>query len=140
MVLRETKYVITVHIPSLHTDLLFYLLSKSSIFTAESFARLQCILHLLGQQLPPDSTTVIFTDSQSSLKLSVTLLPIVKVTPYISQVLSFSSPLQPSTSTFRFNLRPWSNWTANSDKKLNVNKPYMTSRKTAFAQFLGNFR
>ncbi len=30
-------------------------------------------------------------------------------------------------------LRPWSNWTANSDKKLNVNKSYMTSRKTAFA-------
>ncbi len=28
-------------------------------------------------------------------------------------------------------LRPWSNWTANSNKKLNVNKPYMTSRKTA---------
>ncbi len=32
-----------------------------------------------------------------------------------------------------FILRPWSSWTANSDKKLNVNKPCMTSRKTAFA-------
>ncbi len=30
-------------------------------------------------------------------------------------------------------VRPWSLWTANSDKKLNVNKPYMSSRKTAFA-------
>ncbi len=37
-------------------------------------------------------------------------------------------------------LRPWSSWTANSDKKymelngaaLNVNKPYVTSRKRAF--------
>ncbi len=37
-------------------------------------------------------------------------------------------------------LRPWSSWTANSDKKyielngaaLNVNKPGVTSRKTAF--------
>ncbi len=28
--------------------------------------------------------------------------------------------------------RPWSRWTANSDKKLNVNKPSLTSRKTAF--------
>ncbi len=39
-------------------------------------------------------------------------------------------------------LRPWSSWTASSDKKymelngaaLNVNKPYMTSRKTAFSK------
>ncbi len=29
-------------------------------------------------------------------------------------------------------LRPWSEWTANNDKKLNVNKPCLTSRKTAF--------
>ncbi len=37
-------------------------------------------------------------------------------------------------------LRPWSSWTANSDKKymelngaaLNVNKPCVTSRKTTF--------
>ncbi len=39
-----------------------------------------------------------------------------------------------------FTSRPWSSWTANSDKKymelngaaLNVNKPWATSRKTAF--------
>ncbi len=30
------------------------------------------------------------------------------------------------------NLRPWSKWTVNSDKKLSVNKPRITSRKTAF--------
>ncbi len=29
-------------------------------------------------------------------------------------------------------LRPWSKWTANSDKELNVNKLCMTSQKTAF--------
>ncbi len=29
-------------------------------------------------------------------------------------------------------LQPWSSWTDNSDKKLNVNKPCVTSRKTAF--------
>ncbi len=33
------------------------------------------------------------------------------------------------------NLRPWSSWTANSDKKPNVNKPCVTSRKTAFRKF-----
>ncbi len=33
------------------------------------------------------------------------------------------------------NLRPWSSWTANSDKKLNVNKPCVTSRKIAFRKF-----
>ncbi len=32
-------------------------------------------------------------------------------------------------------LRQWSSWTGNSDKKLNVNKPYVTSRKTAFRKF-----
>ncbi len=32
------------------------------------------------------------------------------------------------------NLRPWSSWTANSDKKLNV-KPCVTSLKTAFRKF-----
>ncbi len=35
-------------------------------------------------------------------------------------------------------LRPWSKWTANSEKKLNVNKPCMTSRKTVF-RFLKPF-
>ncbi len=35
-------------------------------------------------------------------------------------------------------LQPWSKWTANSDKKLNVDKPCMTSRKTAF-RFLKAF-
>ncbi len=35
-------------------------------------------------------------------------------------------------------LRPWSKWTANKDKELNVNKPCMTSRKTAF-RFLKAF-
>ncbi len=42
--------------------------------------------------------------------------------------------------TFSCMLRPWSSWTANSDKKymvlngatLNVNKPRVISRKTAF--------
>ncbi len=40
-------------------------------------------------------------------------------------------------------LRPWSSWTANSDKKLNVNKLCVTSRKTAlrsFAKFSVNFQ
>ncbi len=32
-------------------------------------------------------------------------------------------------------LRPWSSWTANSDKKLNVNKPCVTSRITALRKF-----
>ncbi len=31
-----------------------------------------------------------------------------------------------------YNLCPWSSWTVNSDKKLNVNKSCVTSRKTAF--------
>ncbi len=30
---------------------------------------------------------------------------------------------------------PWSAWTANSDKKLNVNKLCVTSRKKAFRKF-----
>ncbi len=42
--------------------------------------------------------------------------------------------------TTYYTLRPWSSWTANSDRKymklngaaLNVNKPCVTSRKTAF--------
>ncbi len=41
------------------------------------------------------------------------------------------------------NLRPWSSWTANSDKEymelnlvtFNVNKPCVTSRKTAFLKY-----
>ncbi len=41
-----------------------------------------------------------------------------------------------------FYLRPWSSWTADSDKKyvelngaaLNVNKPLVTSQKTAFTK------
>ncbi len=37
-------------------------------------------------------------------------------------------------------VRPWSSWTADSDKKLNVNKPYVTSRKTAFQKFCQIFR
>ncbi len=32
-------------------------------------------------------------------------------------------------------LRPWSSCTANSDKKCNVNKPCVTSRKTPFKSF-----
>ncbi len=32
-------------------------------------------------------------------------------------------------------LRPWSSWIANSDEKLNVNKPYVISQKTAFRKF-----
>ncbi len=32
-------------------------------------------------------------------------------------------------------LQTWSSWTANSDKNLNVNKPYATSQKTAFQKF-----
>ncbi len=32
-------------------------------------------------------------------------------------------------------LRPWSSWTANSDKKLNVNKLCSTSQKTTFRKF-----
>ncbi len=35
----------------------------------------------------------------------------------------------------QFYLRPWSLWTANSDKKLNVNKPCVTSQKTVFWKF-----
>ncbi len=40
--------------------------------------------------------------------------------------------LQEFKTIERAPLRPWSKWTANSDKKLNVNKPCVTSRKTAF--------
>ncbi len=36
-------------------------------------------------------------------------------------------------------LQSWSSWTANSDKKLNVNKPRVTSRKTAFRKFFKIF-
>ncbi len=36
-------------------------------------------------------------------------------------------------------LRPWSSWTANSDKKLNVNKPCVTSQKPAFRKFCNIF-
>ncbi len=32
-------------------------------------------------------------------------------------------------------LRPWCSWISNSDKKLNVNKPCVTCRKTAFRKF-----
>ncbi len=37
-----------------------------------------------------------------------------------------STQLDPSTWS------KWSKWPVNSDKKLNVNKPCMTSRKTTF--------
>ncbi len=39
--------------------------------------------------------------------------------------------IPPSISYYYSDLRPWSSWTANSDKKLNVYKPCVTSRKTA---------
>ncbi len=42
--------------------------------------------------------------------------------------------------TYGYTLWPWSSWTANSDKKLDENKPCVTSRKTAFWKFCKIFR
>ncbi len=52
----------------------------------------------------------------------------------------YTTPMQECTHTSILalhicDLRPWSSWTANSDKKLNVNKPCVTSRKRAFRKF-----
>ncbi len=60
----------------------------------------------------------------------------------------YTTPLQEYAHTSMLalhtcDLRPWSSWTANSDKKLNVNKPCVTSWKTAFrkfAKFFVNFQ
>ncbi len=65
--------------------------------------------------------------------VTVTVYPSTLVHNSITlQRYIMSVPTFTSESRSRSVSSPWSKWTANSDKKLNVNKPCMTSQKTVF--------
>ncbi len=58
----------------------------------------------------------------------------IEVGPLFSDIAERNNDYS-DTLDFGRGLRLWSSWTANSDKKLNVNKPCATSRKTVFRKF-----